>query len=349
MFSKLLLSAVCLAHADALGLQGTTHARMLLDASNWDESERFGGTYDKEFDDTNELLYGIKRIEVLADDWVQSLMVTYNNGEKRTHGKGPYWIEDGAKDGSDLDQPPFAIGEQEKLSEIKIVYAGGKQGFICSLQFKTSEGRSITYGGDGGRRGSCDQTHISGSNDREIKSFIGRAADQLTALGWYSGNDCDVVSGTNTGYWDMIIYSNNDFEYELSVGREKTYSEGNTQTWSEEATKSTAAGFTFTSTGGVGVSGERSVGSSYSESIASSMSASVSTTETSTMRIKSTAGALWQWKMDVTDLCGTSTILDQAYVTTNSVMEVPCCPPGFAKDVQAQHGECVDPSLSICQ
>jgi len=355
MFSKLLiLPATFIAHADALGLQAAFNDSlietgvpsgdgMLLTSSSlassldWTPVDLGGGTGGTQFDDTQEGLSGIRRIEVRSGDRIDQLKITYAGGQVRTYGS------DGGS-----QQQAFALGDDESLVSI---FSEANDDRICRLQFGTDKGRySMMYGGFGGKYGLCNNVHPGRPDPgpqgwMEIKAFFGRSGEELDHLGYYYGPNCKQVMDNSVGYWEPLSYSSADGQmFEYTYGRTESHTEGYSDSWTESTTASISAGFTFKS-----IDAGVSVETQNSKTVAKTMESTISMTTTVTeTKGPFPAGQLWQWKMIVEDNCGKTSLASQNVVQTPGYSEPPCCPVGMAADPTNQSGACADPAVSLC-
>ena len=150
-------------------------------------------------------------------------------------------------------------------------------------------------------------------------------------------------------------------ETTVSVSTSTTTGSGDTRTsskqWSRSVEKSIATELTIGDAKEFGASSKTTFG--YKVTGASAKTASQSFQRTmsifrgETEQDKTTVrfdrpGAIWQWKYEIEDQCGTSTVSTTHMVITNNGAEPPCCPLGMSKDPANQRGACVKPEYCIC-
>lgn len=121
----------------------------------------------------------------------------------------------------------------------------------------------------------------------------------------------------------------------ITKGVTHVYSKGTMSTWGTSATNSLSLGFEFK-----GASIGKTISSTVSTSFSTSYSETLMMTETTSETWNLTAGQVWQWQFTFKDQCGTTHVLIDAVVQTNSYQQRPCCLPGYFKNPSDPTGEC---------
>lgn len=155
-------------------------------------------------------------------------------------------------------------------------------------------------------------------------------------------NDCPTVKPScsriskKSGKWAYVqsVSSKQDITFVHGVTR--TYTNTKTQEWAKSVTVSVGEGFNA-----IFVSGSVSISSTTSRSISQSYSSTFAETDETQFHDTFDAGTIWQWSWNITDECGSSTVLGTDVVRTNGRYQPPCCLPGLAKDPTNYAGECV--------
>ena len=231
----------------------------------------------------------------------------------------------------------FSLDDGEFVTKIHVCSGS----LVDSLIFTTNKGKtSIKYGGGGGS--AC--LDVEAPEGTGLMAFYGRSAGALDNIGFYFGPICSTDIKSITGRWEPYAYSSQEQTMTMTTGVTSGYTKSNSKTWGQEATKKASAGFTFKGAS-VGVE----VTSTTSSSISTGYEKTFEMNEIVEQELTFPAGQIWIWKFVVEDVCGETTVTKSSdWVHTKNADEIPCCPVGYAKEPDQQHGECTDPALSVC-
>jgi hypothetical protein len=122
------------------------------------------------------------------------------------------------------------------------------------------------------------------------------------------------------------------YEWGVSHGGSSTRS----HSWGDSVTKTAKAGFSFF---GFGVSA--SVSGTTSSAIAEATATTFEMVNITTVTYTFKPGVVWQFRFDVRDECGNSTVFVNQPTQTSNIPEPPCCLPGYFLNPNKAHGDCV--------
>jgi len=149
-------------------------------------------------------------------------------------------------------------------------------------------------------------------------------------------NDCTLIK-KKVGQWVQVGSSPGSQTYEFDYGVERDYTVSKTNTWGHTTTIQTHAGFSFSAFSfSIDVTHE----TSYQFAEEHSETFSMSSTEHYSTTVG--AGMIWQFKMDITDNCGTSGVHMKDIQVTPNGQSPPCCLPGFFKNISDPWGDCLE-------
>ena len=166
------------------------------------------------------------------------------------------------------------------------------------------------------------------------------------------------------GSWrpfDFAQSGGGTIEITAGVTSSETTGSGDTRTsskqWSRSVEKSIATELTIGDAKEFGASSKTTFGykvtGATAKTVSESFSETMSILRKEMMQYKKTVpidrpGTIWQWKYEIEDQCGTSTVSTTSYTITKNEAEPPCCPLGMSKDPANPRGACVKPEYCIC-
>lgn len=258
------------------------------------------------------------------------LETTYLDGTVSTHGAKGSLV-------------PFELAHGEYITAVDVRHYGTG---IYGMEFYTNRNRTSDYVGG---KDHGDLTKFTAPPGTGVRAFYGRASqgtgksNSFHQIGFYYGPVCLEIESVY-GEWVPMSTSSVEQTITVSTGTSSEYTQTDASTWAEEATKSVSAGFEFK-----GIGASASVSSTVSHSISQGYSSTFGMTEETSVERTYPPGTVWAWNFVVTNVCGTTTVSKgEDWVHTVNAAEPPCCPVGFAKDPEVQHGECTDPALDAC-
>mmetsp|Transcript_23163 Transcript_23163/g.66811 ORF Transcript_23163/g.66811 Transcript_23163/m.66811 type:complete len:185 (+) Transcript_23163:382-936(+) len=138
-----------------------------------------------------------------------------------------------------------------------------------------------------------------------------------------------------TGKWVNIQSSPGGSSFKVSIGIQRGYNVENTNEWATKATIEAQQGFKF-----LGYDGHVTVTGESAYTTTSGYTSTFQETVTTEKYFDFPAGVVWQWQFEITDVCGSTTAMNEDFAVTEGLYAPPCCLPGYAMDIKNSSGAC---------